>query len=84
MAGEEAEYSHEILIFDIKSKDVKKVKIDSAKQKRVSYISGINIYSKPRKPSSIDDEFKPTLLLSDKGNIYFSITFNTYRLFYTR
>ena len=74
MAGEEAEYTHEILIFDIKSKDVKKVQIDSAKQKRVSYISGINIYSKPRKPSSIDDEFKPTLLLSDKGKIYFSIT----------
>ena len=74
MAGEEAEYSHEILIFDTKSKDVKKVQIDSAKQKRVSYISGINIYSKPRKPSSIDDEFKPTLLLSDKGDIYFSIT----------
>ena len=74
MAGEEAEYKHEILIFDINSKGINKVKIDSLKQKTVSYISGINIYSKPRKPSSLDDEFKPTLLLSDKGKIYFSIT----------
>ena len=74
MAGEEAEYNHEILIFDIKSKDIRKVQIDSNKQKTVSYISGINIYSKPRKPSSRDDEFKPTLLLSNKGKIYFSIT----------
>ena len=74
MAGEEAEYKHEILIFDINSKGINKVKIDSLKQKTVSYINGINIYSKPRKPSSLDDEFKPTLLLSDKGKIYFSIT----------
>ena len=36
MAGEEAEYTHEILIFDTKSKDVKKVQIDSTKQKRAS------------------------------------------------
>ena len=74
MAGEEAEYKHEILIFDIDNKGINKVKIDSLKQKTISYISGINIYSKPRKPSTIDDDFKPTLLLSDKGKIYFSLT----------
>jgi YD repeat-containing protein len=74
MAGEEAEYKHEILIFDIDNKGINKVKIDSVKQKTISYISGINIYSKPRKPSTIDDDFKPTLLLSDKGKIYFSLT----------
>ena len=74
MAGEEAEYKHEILIFDIDNKGINKVKIDSLKQKTISYISGINIYSKPRKPSNIDDDFKPTLLLSDKGKIYFSLT----------
>ena len=74
MAGEEAEYTHEILIFDIKSKDIRKVQIDSVKQKTISYISGINIHSKRTKPSSYDDEFRPTLLLSDKGKIYFNIT----------
>ena len=71
MAGEEAEYTHEILIFDI---DIRKVQIDSIKQKTISYISGINIHSKRTKPSSYDDEFRPTLLLSDKGKIYFNIT----------
>ena len=74
MAGEEANYKHEILIFDINSKGIKKVKIDSLKQETISYISGINILSKPRKPSTIDDEFKPSLLLSDQGKIYFSLT----------
>ena len=66
MPGEAEYYKREILIFDIPSKEIKNVKLDRSKQQYIS------IFSKPRKPSEYDDDFKPTLLLSEKNKIYFN------------
>lgn len=65
MPGEKEYYKREILIFDIPSKEINKVKLDPEEQQYIS------IFSKPRKPSSYRDDFRPTLLLSEKGKIYF-------------
>ena len=66
MPGEKEYYKREVLIFDIPSKEIKKVELDSSKQQYIS------IFSKPRKPSDYDNDFKPTLLLSEKNKIYFN------------
>ena len=66
MPGEAEYYKREVLIFDIPSKKIKNVKLDSSKQQYIS------IFSKPRKPSDYDNDFKPTLLLSEKNKIYFN------------
>ena len=66
MPGEAEDYKREILIFDIPSKEIKNVKLDRSKQQYIS------VFSKPRKPSEYDDDFKPTLLLSEKNKIYFN------------
>ena len=66
MPGEKEYYKREILIFDILSKEIKKVELDIDKQQYIS------IFSKPRKPSDYDNDFKPTLLLSEKNKIYFN------------
>ncbi|MDA7716054.1 prolyl oligopeptidase family serine peptidase [Flavobacteriaceae bacterium] len=66
MPGEKEYYKREVLIFDILSKEIKKVELDIDKQQYIS------IFSKPRKPSDYDNDFKPTLLLSEKNKIYFN------------
>ena len=66
MPGEQEFYKRELLIFDIHSKSVKNVKLDTTKQQSVS------VYRAPRKQSNADDDFKPLLLLSKKGKIYFN------------
>ena len=66
MPGEKEYYKRDILIFDIPSKEIKKVELDSSKQQYIS------IFSKPRKPTDYDNDFKPTLLLSEKNKIYFN------------
>ena len=66
MPGEKEFYKREILIFNIPSKEIKKVEIDSTKQQYIS------IFSKPVKPSDYDNDFRPTLLLSENGKIYFN------------
>ena len=66
MPGEKEYYKREVLIFDIPSKEIKKVELDIDKQQYIS------IFSKPRKPSDFDNDFKPTLLLSEKNKIYFN------------
>ena len=53
MPGEAEYYKREVLIFDIPSKEIKNVKLDSSKQQYIS------IFSKPRKPSDYDNDFKP-------------------------
>ena len=65
MPGEKEYYKREVLIFDIPSKEINKVKLDPEEQQYIS------IFSKRRKPSSLRDDFRPTLLLSEKGKIYF-------------
>mgnify|MGYP000495302210 FL=1 len=67
MAGEQEYYKSELLIFDIPSKGVKNVELDTIRQQSLS------VYRAPRKQSSRDDEFRPSLLLSKKGKIYYSV-----------
>ena len=71
MPGEKEYYKREVLIFDIPSKEIKKVDLDRDKQQYIS------IFSKPRKPSdrvgySNNWDYIPTLLLSEKNKIYFN------------
>lgn len=66
MAGEQEFYKTELLVFDIPSKDILKVKLDTTVQQSVS------VYRAPIKKSSFDDEFRPSLLLSRKGKVYFN------------
>lgn len=66
MAGEKDFYKPELLIFDITSKDITKVKLDTTVQQSVS------VYRAPIKKSSFSDDFNPSLLLSKKGKVYFS------------
>ena len=66
MAGEEDYYKREIIIFDIPSKEINKVKLDTTVQQDIS------VYRAPRKQSNRSDEFQPSLLLSKKGKIYFN------------
>ncbi|QXP66033.1 DPP IV N-terminal domain-containing protein [Polaribacter sp. AHE13PA] len=67
MPGEQEYYKSELLIFDIPSKTHVKVPLDTIKQQSIS------VFRAPRKQSSRDDEFRPTLLLSKKGKVYFSV-----------
>ncbi|WP_291845910.1 DPP IV N-terminal domain-containing protein [Lutibacter sp.] len=66
MPGEQEFSKDELLIFDIPSKEIVKVQLDTVKQQSVS------VYRAPRKKSSYDDDFSPSLLLSKKGKIYFN------------
>ena len=67
MAGEQEYYKSELLIFDIPSKKVTNVALDTVKQQSLS------VYRAPRKQSNRDDEFQPSLLLSKKGKLYYSV-----------
>lgn len=67
MAGEQEYYKSELLIFDIPSKRVTNVALDTVRQQSIS------VYRAPRKQSSRDDEFRPSLLLSKKGKLYYSV-----------
>ncbi|MFY0603376.1 MAG: DPP IV N-terminal domain-containing protein [Flavobacteriaceae bacterium] len=66
MAGEQEFYKTELLVFDIPTKNILKVKLDTVPQQSIS------IYRAPRKKSSFDDDFTHSYLLSKKGKIYFS------------
>lgn len=66
MPGEKEYYKSELMIFDIPTKKHVLVPLDTIKQQSIS------VYRAPRKKSSYDDDFTPTLLLSKKGKIYFS------------
>jgi dipeptidyl-peptidase-4 len=67
MPGEQEYYKSELLIFDIASKGIINVALDTVKQQSLS------VYRAPRKQSNRDDEFQPSLLLSKKGKIYYSV-----------
>ncbi|WP_456421364.1 DPP IV N-terminal domain-containing protein [Lutibacter sp.] len=66
MPGEQEYFKNELLIFDIPSKGVVKVKLDTIKQQSIS------VYKAPIKKANQDDKFKPSLLLSKKNKIYFN------------
>jgi len=66
MPGEQEYFKRELIIFDIPSKAVSNVKLDTTLQ------NDISVYRAPRKQSHGDDDFKPSLLLSKQGKIYFS------------
>ena len=66
MPGEKEYIFNQLLIFDVLSKEVVKVALDTTKQ------NSLNIYRSPRKLSNLDDDFQPSILLSNKGKIYFS------------
>jgi len=66
MPGEEEFYKTQLEVFDIPSKNIMQVKLDTIAQQSVS------VYRAPVKKSSFSDEFRPPLLLSKKGKIYFN------------
>ena len=66
MPGEQEYFKRELMVFDTRTKAINNVKIDTTLQPDIS------VYRAPRKKSNADDEFKPSLLLSKKGKIYFS------------
>jgi dipeptidyl aminopeptidase/acylaminoacyl peptidase len=66
MPGEQEYYKTELMVFDMPSKEITRVKLDTSKQ------YSIQVYRAPRKKSSEDDDFKPSLLLSKQGKIYFN------------
>lgn len=65
MAGEQEFYKYELLAFDIPSKDITKIKLDTTVQQSIS------VY-RHRYKKSDNSKHKPTLLLSKKDNIYFN------------
>jgi dipeptidyl-peptidase-4 len=67
MPGEPEFSKNELMIFDISSKRIVNVALDTIKQQSVS------VFRAPSKQSSRDDLFKPSLLLSKKGKLYYSV-----------
>jgi len=67
MPGEQEYYKSELLIFDIPTKTHINVALDTVRQQSIS------VFRAPRKQSNRDDDFQPSLLLSQKGKIYFSV-----------
>jgi poly(3-hydroxybutyrate) depolymerase len=67
MPGEQEYYKSELLIFDIPTKTHVKVPLDTIRQQSVS------VFRAPKKQSNRDDDFQPSLLLSKKGKVYFSV-----------
>ena len=64
----EAEFSKsELLIFDIPSKAITNIALDTTKQQSVS------VYRAPMKLSDRSNDFNPSLLLSKKGKVYYSV-----------
>ncbi|MEN8702646.1 MAG: DPP IV N-terminal domain-containing protein [Polaribacter sp.] len=67
MPGEQEYYKSQLMIFDIPTKTHITVPLDSTRQQ------SLNVFRAPRKQSQRDDEFTPSLLLSKKGKLYFSV-----------
>lgn len=66
MPGEDEFAKTKIYVFDMPSKSNIEVQLDTVKQQSVQ------IYREPIKKSNARDEFKPALLLSKKGKIYYN------------
>ncbi|AXT19762.1 S9 family peptidase [Flavobacteriaceae bacterium AU392] len=66
MPGEQEFTKTELMIFDVPSKSINKVQLDTVKQQNVQ------VYRAPTKRSNFDDDFRPSLLLSKQGKIYYN------------
>ncbi|WP_296314132.1 S9 family peptidase [Winogradskyella sp. UBA3174] len=66
MPGEDEFFKTELHVFDIPSKSSLLVKLDTIAQQ------GVQVYREPLKKSNFDDDFRPSLLLSKKGKIYYN------------
>lgn len=66
MPGEDEFTKTELLVFDVPTKEITKVKLDTIKQQ------SLQVYRAPIKQSNFDDDFLPSKLLSRKGKIYFN------------
>ena len=64
MPGEQEFYKRELLVFDIPTKTHIKVALDTVVQQSV------DVYSRPSLPSTYDDDFRPSLLLSKIGRAH--------------
>ena len=64
MAGEQEFYKYEVLIFDIPSKNVTNVQLDTTVQQSISIF-------RHRYKKSDPSEHKPSMLVSKKGKIYY-------------
>ncbi|KJD31940.1 peptidase S9 [Tamlana nanhaiensis] len=67
MAGEQEFYKNELLSFNIPSKEILKIKLDTTIQQTIS------VYRHQYEKNN-NRKHKPTLLLSKKGKIYFNTT----------
>jgi dipeptidyl aminopeptidase/acylaminoacyl peptidase len=67
MPGEQEYAKSELLIFDIPSKRVVNVALDTIRQQSIS------VYRAPRKQSDWMNDSNPSFLLSKKGKIYYSV-----------
>ncbi len=67
MAGEQEYPKSNLLVFNVNSKDINEIVLDTAAQK------DIYLFNHIRKKSEMADDFKPTMILSKKGDIYFQI-----------
>ena len=66
MPGENEYYKTELHVFDTSSKTSMQVQLDSTVQQSVQ------VYRKPTKKADFNKDFRPALLLSDKGKIYYN------------
>ena len=67
MAGEKEYPISNLLVFNVNSKDINEIVLDTIEQK------DIYLFNHIRKKSEMSDDFKPTMILSKKGDIYFQI-----------
>jgi len=65
MPGEKEFSKPELLVFDMPSKEVLSIPLDTTKQQ------SITVFSAPTKKMDRSDDFQPSLLLSKQGKIYF-------------
>jgi len=66
MPGEQEFSKTDLLVFDVPSKDILKIKTDTVAQQSIS------VYTAPRGKIIDRDALNPTYLLSKKGKVYFS------------
>ena len=67
MAGEQEYPKSSLLVFDVKSKDINQISLDTTQQK------DIYLFNHQLKKSEMSNDFKPSMILSKKGDIYFQV-----------